>query len=423
MTTALGSTLTAISLDPATTRRIAVLAALVVAIPVCVSIKGIDNEVSAHTLNGPPAAAAQGTGGNVGLALPLPLAGAVPANMDLKGLTLGDIAGIARFAPRGSLTAVSPFRFAGSVDAREQAIGCLAAAAWYEAGNDDEGQRSVIQVVLNRVKHPSFPKTVCGVVLQGSERRTGCQFSFTCDGSLDRRRPSPGNWQMARLRAESALEGAVDRDVADATHYHADYVTPWWSSRLEALTQVGRHIFYRWPGSRALSSGIVARDGGNAADLSRLGIDTNGGFVGPARKEATPSPQSPQIKAEPIALIDITPSYRSAAPKLAVAPNGPIVMALEPNQPAGRWAVDALRKCSGSACRVLGYVDPSIAARNAGQAGHTQDAPQFVLIKDRVSGMTLAFWDCDVAPRSNPDQCLPRQPEAVRSLIRDRSSL
>ncbi|MFN5901342.1 MAG: cell wall hydrolase, partial [Novosphingobium sp.] len=68
---------------------------------------------------------------------------------------------------------------------RSRALQCLAAAVYYEARSEsDVGQRAVAQVVLNRVAHPSYPNTVCGVVYQGSERTTGCQFSFTCDGSL-----------------------------------------------------------------------------------------------------------------------------------------------------------------------------------------------------------------------------------------------
>jgi hypothetical protein len=90
----------------------------------------------------------------------------------------------------------APLQFLGPTGDRDRAIDCLAVAAWYEAGNDFDGQRSVIQVVLNRVAHPGFPKSVCGVVFQGSQRATGCQFTFTCDGSMARRHPSPA--AMAR---------------------------------------------------------------------------------------------------------------------------------------------------------------------------------------------------------------------------------
>ncbi|MDP5103072.1 MAG: cell wall hydrolase, partial [Erythrobacter sp.] len=82
---------------------------------------------------------------------------------------------------------------------------CLAQAVWYEAASESEaGQRAVAQVVLNRVAHPSWPASVCGVVYQGSERSTGCQFTFTCDGSLARR-PSGTGWARAQRIAADAL--------------------------------------------------------------------------------------------------------------------------------------------------------------------------------------------------------------------------
>ena len=93
-----------------------------------------------------------------------------------------------------------PFALAGFADSRERALDCLASALWYEAGDDETGQRAVGQVVLNRVRHPAFPGTVCGVVFQGSERRTGCQVTFTCDGALARI-PSPQSWGRARAVA------------------------------------------------------------------------------------------------------------------------------------------------------------------------------------------------------------------------------
>ena len=98
----------------------------------------------------------------------------------------------------------------------------------------------------NRVRHPAFPASICGIVFQGYERRTGCQFTFTCDGSLFRR-PDPQLWYRAQRVAESALDGSVFQPVGLATHYHADYVVPYWASSLEKNAQVGAHIFYRWP--------------------------------------------------------------------------------------------------------------------------------------------------------------------------------
>jgi hypothetical protein len=128
-------------------------------------------------------------------------------------------------------------------------LDCLTEAVYYEAASESEqGQRAVAQVVLNRVRHPSFPNSVCAVVYQGSERRTGCQFTFTCDGSL-RRPAARGLWLRARQIAESALSGRVEASVGMATHYHTDWVFPYWAPNLKKITKVGTHIFYGWTGS------------------------------------------------------------------------------------------------------------------------------------------------------------------------------
>jgi hypothetical protein len=119
---------------------------------------------------------------------------------------------------------------------------------WYEAASENEaGQRAVAQVVLNRVAHPSWPASVCGVVFQGSERRTGCQFTFTCDGSLARR-PSGTSWARAQRIAEEALSGSVYAPVGHATHYHTLWVNPYWAGTLDHVGTIGAHRFYRLRG-------------------------------------------------------------------------------------------------------------------------------------------------------------------------------
>jgi spore germination cell wall hydrolase CwlJ-like protein len=145
--------------------------------------------------------------------------------------------------------AARPFRVAFATPAdRTRALECLTAAVYYEAAVESaDGQRAVAQVVLNRVRHPAFPKSVCGVVFQGSDRSTGCQFTFTCDGALGRA-PAPGLWTRARMVAEEALAGKVYAPVGWATHYHANYVVPYWSGTLVKAANVGAHIFYRWEG-------------------------------------------------------------------------------------------------------------------------------------------------------------------------------
>lgn len=151
--------------------------------------------------------------------------------------------------PAGPGAAASPALFRGATatdDLRAQV--CLATAIYYEAASEsDDGQRAVAQVVLNRARHPAFPNSVCGVVYQGSERATGCQFSFTCDGALARQ-PSRAGWARASRIAREALAGYVYAPVGLATHYHTLAVSPYWAPSLTKAAIVGAHIFYRWPG-------------------------------------------------------------------------------------------------------------------------------------------------------------------------------
>jgi spore germination cell wall hydrolase CwlJ-like protein len=131
---------------------------------------------------------------------------------------------------------------------QRRALLCLTQAVYYEAGFEPlEGRRAVAQVVLNRLRHPAFPKSVCGVVYQHNSTPV-CQFTFVCDGSLDRR-PEAAAWKQAEQVARAALAGYVERAVGAATHYHADYVAPSWAPLLTKISKLGAHIFYRWPGA------------------------------------------------------------------------------------------------------------------------------------------------------------------------------
>ena len=130
----------------------------------------------------------------------------------------------------------------------EKALRCMTQAVYYEAGFEPAaGRYAVAQVILNRMRHPAFPKSVCGVIYQGSSR-PGCQFSFACDGSL-LRAPSTKAWAEARRVAGDVLSGTVTSAVGMATHYHANYVSPYWAPKLHKITNMGAHIFYRWPGN------------------------------------------------------------------------------------------------------------------------------------------------------------------------------
>jgi spore germination cell wall hydrolase CwlJ-like protein len=174
-----------------------------------------------------------------------------PEPLQFREIAPQDAVAINAAVPVSSLPnpAARPFAVAFATPAdRLRALECLTAAVYYEAAVEStDGQRAVAQVVLNRVRHPAYPRTVCGVVFQGSERATGCQFTFTCDGAL-RRTPSAAGWARARVVAEEALAGKVYAPVGWATHYHTNWVVPYWSSSLVKLGNVGTHIFFRWEG-------------------------------------------------------------------------------------------------------------------------------------------------------------------------------
>jgi spore germination cell wall hydrolase CwlJ-like protein len=146
-------------------------------------------------------------------------------------------------------SAAGKFVLRTGAEDRERALTCLTQAIYYEAASEGaDGGRAVAQVVLNRMRHPGYPSSVCGVIYQGSDRTTGCQFTFTCDGSL-LRAPIGALWTRSRKIAEEALDGRVFAPIGHATSYHADHVLPYWADSLDKTVQIGRHIFYRLPGT------------------------------------------------------------------------------------------------------------------------------------------------------------------------------
>lgn len=231
-----------------------------------------------------------------------------------------------------------------------RALDCLTAAVYYEAASESlNGQRAVAQVVLNRVRHPAYPRTVCGVVFQGSERATGCQFTFSCDGALARR-PTRDGWARARAVAGAALNGAVIAQVGMATHYHTDWVAPYWAPKLTKLGQVGAHIFYRWPGAWGLKSAFTGRYGGvevepvkMAALATGISLDVTPAIIVEAPLTAVfPEPivapvaepiPGPEVKVAPSDVAALPPS--SPSPPIATAEHRPATPSnpLQPPQP------------------------------------------------------------------------------------------
>lgn len=161
-----------------------------------------------------------------------------------------------------SIVAAKPFRLAGTALDQARALQCLTTAIYYEAANEpDDGQRAVAQVVLNRVRHPAFAATVCGVVFQGSER-AGCQFSFACDGAMARV-PAASAWKRAGKVAAAALAGSVFARVGLATHYHTYAVRPAWNRSLVMTGAFGAHFFHRWMGGWGTAPAFSQRYAGH----------------------------------------------------------------------------------------------------------------------------------------------------------------
>jgi spore germination cell wall hydrolase CwlJ-like protein len=151
--------------------------------------------------------------------------------------------------------AAQPFHSTALDQARQ--LDCLSQAVYYEArGEIPAGQAAVAQVVLNRVRHPAFPKSVCAVVYQGAEDHN-CQFSFACDGSTEEPREVSA-WRRAQKIASRALSGYVMADVGNATHFHVATITTAWDGMLK-VADIGAHVFYRFGGSHGLPNAFTAK--------------------------------------------------------------------------------------------------------------------------------------------------------------------
>lgn len=211
---------------------------------------------------------------------------------------------------------VTPFRMAGVLESSRE-LECLTQAVYFEArGETAVGQQAVAQVVLNRVRHPAYPKSVCGVVFQGAARARGCQFSFACDGSMRRGRESVA-WTRARHVAERALSGGVMASVGDATNFHTTGVSPNWGRRMVRVAQVGAHVFYRF---------------GRGAAPATYVADSRAGHHEPAADEAVYASLTPMPASLP------SPDFRLAS---AVLNSGPEIVGHKVETPVAQAAPEA----------------------------------------------------------------------------------
>ncbi len=291
------------------------------------------------------------------------------------------------------VTPARPYRMLAGADEVARATDCLAAAVLYEAGDDAVGEQAVAQVVLNRLRHPAFPKSVCGVVFQGSERSTGCQFTFTCDGAL-RRTPSEGGWRRAREIATRALSGYVDKTVGLATHYHTDWVVPYWSSSLDKIAAVKTHLFFRWTGwwgtpaafrRTPLSAEPPVAQLAALSDAHKLGaalVDADGAVVAASPffgRTALPLPSDPEV----------------------------FITSLNPGQ-SGSFAAMAQASCGDrDRCKFMGWTDVEAMPFTAAMSPQQMAAMSFSYLRDRGANLERTLWNCTEFKRP-AGQCMKR---------------
>ena len=167
-------------------------------------------------------------------------------NLQLAPALAGGAPSAQTIAYRPSEVGLS-FKYKGESQAEfeERERRCLSTAIYFEARSEPlQGQIAVGQVIMNRVRSPQFPQTICGVVYQG-QMAPGCQFSFACDGKTDTPRQD-SHWALAQKLARQITSGQVWLpEIGYSTFYHADYVSPQWKRAMNKIDTIGRHIFYK----------------------------------------------------------------------------------------------------------------------------------------------------------------------------------
>jgi hypothetical protein len=310
-----------------------------------------------------------------------------------------------------------PFRLIANAADMNRAVDCLAAAIQYEAGSETlEGKKAVAQVILNRVRHPAYPKTVCGVIFQGNERKTGCQFTFTCDGAINRVLSSSG-WQSAQSIARSMLTGTVYAPVGWATHYHTDWVFPSWSPKLDKVWKEGTHLFFRWKefwGTPAAFRGRYVGSEGNQPKLAGLSafhipegpkVDLVEGEIGAGLTLPTTANQ-PLLPTAPS-----LPPPPAGAKRTFANTVGDYQMFVVSKSTTPEALLHLSLKACGTQnyCKVMVWTDAKIAPAALPVSDKALAQLSFSYLRNRDAGFDKALWNCALFQRSAPGQCIKHQ--------------
>ena len=117
---------------------------------------------------------------------------------------------------------------------------CMAKNIYFEARNESlKGMIAVAQVTITRVQDSRWPNTICDVVYQNK------QFSWYSDGLSDH--PTDHD-KFAEIRLITSAILDPDMNIQDltygSTHYHANYVSPYWTKYMIKQAKIDSHIFY-----------------------------------------------------------------------------------------------------------------------------------------------------------------------------------
>lgn len=321
--------------------------------------------------------------------------------MELAPVTPEDAASENAAVPMVSngFVAAKPFYYVGTPEQRARAVDCLASAMLYEAGDDPRGQFAVGQVVLNRARHPAFPKSICAVVFQGAERRTGCQFTFTCDGALSRRY-SDTAWTRAQAHARQMLVGKVAADVGLATHYHTNWVRPYWSDSLEKIAIVDTHLFFRWPGfwgTPAAYRHNVAGQEGLIAKLAPIAASHRGAA---GEWDALPLDEDAASAAKEAKIITARKDQGN---------RDVILVELEGRASPEAFLTTALRLCGDrDYCKLFGWTNPQLKPQSEAMSDLQRAGMSFSYLRDDVAGFEKALWNCAEYKRDDTRLCMKR---------------
>ena len=293
--------------------------------------------------------------------------------------------------------AARPFRITGTPESQARAVDCLAAGLIYEAGDDADGERAVAQVILNRVRHPAFPKSVCGVVFQGSERRTGCQFTFTCDGAI-MRSVRPEAWDRSRFIARAALNGSVDARVGHATHYHTNWVVPYWSSSLDKIVEIRTHLFFRWTGWWGTPPAFRGGYTGNEPAIPQLAR------LSDAHRAAA------EAAGLSTAMLDPTLLGDTAIPKGLEQDTNTFLVTLDARLAPESLPALAAKSCGDRPyCKFMAWSSKAATPAALPVTPVQQRAMSFSYLRDRAYGFEKALWNCGEFKRAEANQCMKAQ--------------